>query len=119
MKTIVSSIIITRFSSRVDGSLSFSVSTPELSATEKVAFMELQGTNCRAVFEPVDYVPESKLTIKSEVGIKTPSERLRAVLFCYYKQEMDGKPESVTFNQFYETHMEKFCEFIKGKLKPI
>jgi len=118
MKTIVTNIVITRFSSRVDGSLSFNVSTPELTAVEKVAFMELHGKSCRAVIEPLDYTPESKLEVKSDVGIKTPSERLRGCLFVYYKQEMEGKPEAITFNQFYEQHMEKFCDHVKGKLKP-
>ena len=119
MKTIVTSLVITRFSSRVDGSLSFSCSTPELNSLEKVAFMELQGKNCRAVIEPVDYVPESKLTVQSEVGVKSPSERLRSILFCYYKQETEGQPEAETFNQFYETHMNKICEYAKGKLKKL
>lgn len=101
----------------MDNSLSFSGSTPELTVEQRVAFMELQGKNVRALFEPVDYAPEAKMTVKTEVGLKTPSEQLRGVLFVLYKQECEGKQECETFDSFYAKHMVKFVEHVKSKLK--
>jgi hypothetical protein len=117
MKAIVSQIILTGFSSKVDGSLGFRGVTPELSTAEKVAMMELQGKNCRALFEPVDFQLEEKIVVKGEVGHMSQSERLRSILFVYYKQLNEGKTEPETFNTFYDKQMEKLCEHYKGKLK--
>src|SRR6185436_8905467 len=45
MKAIETEAIFTRFATRVDGSLSATLCTPELAVSEKVALMELQNRN--------------------------------------------------------------------------
>lgn len=117
MKTIVTAAILTRFSSRVDGAVGFGGVTPELTSIEKCALFELQNKNVRLLIEPVDYAPEAKLIVKADVGIKTPSEQLRSVLFAFYKQESEGKEENEPFDSFYLKHMSKFIEHVKTKLK--
>jgi len=47
---------------------------------------------------------------------KTPSKRLRAVLFVWWKQEDEGYE---VFNDFYIYYMEKFINHVKNKLDPI
>lgn len=47
---------------------------------------------------------------------KTPSKRLRAVLFVMWKQNDQGYE---IFNDFYIHYMEKFINHIKAKLDPI
>ena len=119
MKAIVTPIILTSFSSKVDGSLGFRGTTPELSTVEKVALMDLQGKNVRALFEPVDYSTDGKLEIKNSLGTKTPSERLRAVLFVLFKQLSEsGKTGSKTFDEFYLHQMETVIQSYKEQLNP-
>jgi hypothetical protein len=118
MKAIVSQIILTSFSSKVDGSLGFRGTTPELSTAEKVAFMELQGKNCRALFEPMDFVVDGKVEIKNPLGTKTPSERLRGVLFILYKQLSAKSKITGSYDEFYVKHMETIIQSYKDQLEP-
>jgi hypothetical protein len=50
--------------------------------------------------------------IKLEKDEKSPSQRLRAVLFVYWQQ----KKPTEDFEQFYFSQMNKFIEHIKEKL---
>lgn len=118
MKTVVSQIIISNFSSRVDGSLGFRASTPELTVPEKIAFMELQGKNCRALFEPLDYASDGKTEIKNPLGTKSPSVRLRSVLFVLFKQLSDKGKVQGTFDEFYVLHMDRIIDGYKEQLEP-
>lgn len=114
MKAIVSQIILTSFTSKVDGSLGFRGTTPELSSTEKVAMMDLQGKNVRALFEPMDFATDGKMDIKNPLGTKTPGERLRGVLFVTFRQKkIEG-----TFDEFYLKQMETIIQSYKDQLDP-
>lgn len=104
--------IITGLSSRKDGSLRLSMETPELSPDEKVAFMELQGINVDAYFKPLDFEVGEIKEVKNEMETKTPSQRLRAVLFLLWRQE----GEQGTYDEFYRVKMEKILDHIKSKL---
>jgi len=62
---------------------------------------------------------ESELEVpneKAEVKGKSPSERLRAVLFVLYKQETEAGRVIGTFESFKGDYMEKFIQSIKDKL---
>lgn len=113
MKAIKCQAIITSLRSRADRSLGLNVSTPELTSEEKVAFMELQNINCNVVFAPTEEPVQEIINVKSEVNTKTPSQRLRAVLFIFYMQKGIKEP----FEEFYQKQMEKFINFIKEKLE--
>lgn len=56
-------------------------------------------------------VPEKTPEFKDD---KTPSQRLRAVLFVYWKQ-LKGEQD---FDSFYKFQMEKLIEQVKEKLEP-
>lgn len=56
-------------------------------------------------------IPESI----AEKGDKSPSQRLRSVLFVYWKQ--NEKKINKTFNVFYDGQMEKIIDYMKDKLK--
>jgi cysteine synthase len=111
MRTIQTPIIITSFRGKVDGSLSLTLTTPELQANEKVEFMNLQGINCMAIFKPTDYQTTS-LKVEKKIDGKTPSQRLRAVLYVWWEQH--GKSED--FETFYNYRMEAFIDKIKEQL---
>lgn len=111
MKAVKTQSVITSLRSLTDGGLSLTVHTPELSPKEKAYFMELQGLNLNALFDPMEHrVPEIK--INSEFEGKSPSQRLRAVLFVQWAQE--GKQGE--FAQFYKHEMEKIINAVKRRL---
>lgn len=113
MKAITVNTVITSLRSLTDGGLSLTVHTPELSPKEKAYFMELQGLNTKALFDPMEHkVPEVK--IDREFESKTSSERLRAVLFVQWKQAK----EPGEFAQFYKKEMEKIINAVKRRLDP-
>ena len=112
MKKIQCNAIITGIRARVDGSLGLTLSTPELTAEEKVAFMELQNMDCKTLFEPLSEKADL-IEIKGETETKTSSQRLRGCLFVLWEQE--GKQGD--FEQFYKTKMEKIIDWVKGKLE--
>lgn len=113
MKTLQCDAIVTGIRAKVDHSLGLSISTPELSNNEKAMFMELQGINTRMTIEPLDEKAEGVEKIDKEVNTKTQSQRLRAVIFIYWKQ----LGEKETFEEFYRATTEKLINFIKGKLE--
>lgn len=114
MKAISTEAIFTSFGSRVDGSLSFRGTTPELTTTEKVALMDLHNKQVKLLIQPMDETPDEVLTVHKILDFKTPSQRLRGVLFIEYQQQ---KPDC-TFEQHYITRMEQIMERIKERLEP-
>ena len=111
-RAIKTQVIITSLSAKKDGSLGLRMTTPELTADEKVAFMELQNVNLDALFDPIDFATKEIAEVKSEVDSKTPSQRLRGVLWVLYDQA--GRPGD--FNSFYTQKMESIIEWVKRKL---
>ena len=114
MKAIVTQAVLTSFASKVDKSLAFRGVTPELTSAEKTALMDFQGLNVRLLIEPIDYPSDGKSEIKSKLDNKTPSERLRAVLFVWWTQE----GEQGVFADFYRSKMEHLIDGVKNNLKP-
>jgi len=50
--------------------------------------------------------------IEYEKGEKSPSTRLRAVLFVFWKE----KKMTITFEEFYRSQLEKYIESVKQQL---
>ena len=107
--------LMTGFSSRVDQSLSFRGVTPELSTEEKVALMSLQNVLCECLLFPKDEKDVDILKVEKEVIHKSPSQRLRSVIFLLWKQTGEELP----FEVFYTTKMEQIIDHLKSKLPPI
>lgn len=114
-KALSCEVILTSASTRSDGSLGLRLATPELQPAEKTAFFEVLNKPMKAIFQPVDGPPDELVTVKAEMDVKTHSQRLRSVLFIWYKQQPDPKP---SFDQFYAERMEAIIEHIKTKLEP-
>ena len=113
MKSISTPAIVTSIRAKVDHSLSFSVSTPELDNTEKVAFMELQGMNTTMTIVPLDELNVLEMKVKGDLEQKTPSQRLRNVLYILWKQ---GHTDT-DFEEFYKKQMETIIGKVKEKLE--
>lgn len=112
MKSIETSAIIAGIRSKTDGSLGLSVSTPELSPEEKVAFISLQNLNVKMTIEPVDVQITEKTKVEKGMDGKSPSKRLYNTIFVYYKQIKSTDD----FEVFYRRHMEGIIDQYKEKL---
>lgn len=100
---------------RKDGSASVSFDTRELNSEELFSIMQLRNAEGWLCFAP----NENELVIpddKAEVEGKTPSERLRAVLYIWYKQETESGKYVGLFENFKNEKMEKIIETVKAKL---
>ena len=120
MRALVTAAIFGSFTSRADGSLSARLSTPELTSAEKAAFMDLQNKNVRLLIEPTDYTTDGKVEVKNALGGKSPSNRLRAVLFVLFKQ-LSAKGElasKTSYDEFYVKQMETIINSYKDQLDP-
>lgn len=119
MKAITTPAIFTSFTSKADRSLSARLVTPELSSAEKAAFMELQNCNVRLLIEPQDYAVDGKTEIKNPLGTKSPSQRIRAILFVLFKQlQAKGQMKDKTYEVFYVEQCEAVIASYKEQLDP-
>lgn len=112
MKSIQTQAIITSIRSRQDMSVGFSAETPEYSDDEFAYFRKLQGKNVEMTIKPLDETPEELLNIKTELDQKTPSQRLRAVIFLLWKKQKS----EMDYDSFYKKTMEKIIDQLKNKL---
>lgn len=111
MKAIRTQAIVNSVRSKVDRSLSMTIHTPELTPQEKALFMELQGVISDMTLTPQEEnVPT--VEIDKDLKSKSQSERLRSVLYVYWKQQ----GENGEFSDFYRRNMERFIDIIKDKL---
>ncbi len=95
-----------------DGCMSLRFHTKECSVEEKVKISEFVSSAGWLLFAaneikdadiPNENAPEDEW--------KTPSQRLRRVLYVVWKQKKEGE-----FNSFYVKKMEEIIEHFKGKL---
>src|SRR3990167_5703225 len=101
---------------RKDRSISLSFDTRELTAQEIFTVLSLSQSEGWLAFQPnedgIRDLPEER----AEIDEKTPSERLRAVIYVWFKQETDKGKFVGTFETFKKEKYEKIIETIKSKL---
>lgn len=100
---------------KVDRSMSLTFHTPELPTEEKQTLIEMIGEEGWLYFGKNEVDLKDIPKAQAEPNDKTPSQRLRSVLYVYWKQkgDVDLYPR---FPDFYDSMMEKFIENIKEKL---
>jgi hypothetical protein len=113
MKAIQTQLQINRVSISKDDSVSFSATTPALNDAELTAFRNMAKLLVNALFEPQEG-SSGVLKITEALGGKSPSARLKAVLFVFWKQE--GEPQN-DFETFYRIKMESIIDAVKAKLE--
>lgn len=107
--------VIEGIRSRKDHSLSFTVSTPELTADQAAAFLQLHGTNVRMMVQPLEVEADALVEVKTELEAKTQAQRIRACIFVAWKQ--GGKQG--TFEAYYQKQTERIIDWLKTKLEPM
>lgn len=108
-------VTLNPISRRKDRSVKLSFETRELQSDEILTLMSLEGSEmwvCLAPNADEIEVPEER----AEVDVKSPSERLKAVLFVWYKQETESGRFTGLFETFRREKMEKIIEGVKTKL---
>ena len=112
MKAIRTEVQLTSFRSRSDRSVGFSGVTPEMSSEEKVALFDLQDVLCEMLIFPKDEKDADVVEVRKEMEGKSPSTRLRAVIFILWKQE--GEKEA--FELYYSQQMDRIIAWVKKKI---
>jgi hypothetical protein len=110
-------------SSMKDGSVKFTVYSAELRPSERGVVMEFHGKACAVVIKPHDTAPEEIVKVDTERTVKTPSSRLRAVLFVFWQQqnptdEWGRRAAHGTFEEFYAKRIEELINGVKEQLNP-
>lgn len=110
---------IRSISATVDRGLRFSVVTGEIPDEYRGIFLSLQGINCEALITPHEREEgDEPIMVDSEVKKKTPSERLRSVLYVFFQQRKKSGRFTGSFQSFYEENMDLLIERVKSKLEP-
>lgn len=117
------------FSCQIDGvnakkdkTLSIRLGTQELTSEDTSYIFELMNKQCYvAIAETAIESMEVPEVLPEMKGDKTPSQRLRGILYKLWEQKMDGvqigTPMYQTFPRFYEDYLFKLCENLKDKIK--
>jgi hypothetical protein len=103
--------------SRKDGAVRFSVITPELTLDQRATMFGLHGINVRVMIEALDVPTEGIDKVDTEMDVKTPAQRLRAVIFVHWK-ESGYEENHDDFDTFYRKQMEKVITGYKSKNLP-
>ena len=98
--------------SRADGSLRLSFITPELLSSQAGACIQLHGKNVRLTIIPEDVDAAETVTVQTERETKSPSLRLRNVLYALHQHENVQEP----FQRWYESKLEAIINHYKDKL---
>jgi len=111
MKGISHQATISSITAKVDGSIGYKINTPELNHEEKSIIFDLQNQNVEVTIVPTG--EKEVAEVKTEKGDKTPSQRLRAVLFILWNQNHNGFE---VFDSYYQTKMNALIEHLKEKI---
>jgi hypothetical protein len=114
-KTFQCPATLTGISTKVDGGLSLRFVTKELTPEETLTALEFRNTYGWVLFREDEFKPEDVPQKDAEGDeTKTPSQRLRAVFFVYWKQKKQPKTD---FQTYYRLEMEKIIETVKDRLE--
>src|SRR3990167_2752253 len=107
-------VIIQKIESTDDIGWKLKLHTRELTPPEAGILSSLKGKEIWAAFDEMEIKPEDIKVTKERVerGEKTPSQRLRAVLFVLWEQT----EKTSDFDTFYKQKVEQFIDKIKEKL---
>jgi hypothetical protein len=109
--------IIEGLSTRKDKTCKLVIGTNELNPDQMSELFNLNQQFCylglkKELFkkEETDLLDSLKTDLDN---LKTPSQRLRAILFCNFQQDSKGYQE---FGTYYMAEMDRMCEHYKTKL---
>ena len=103
--------------SRKDKTIKVTFGTQELSPADAAQIFQLNQRFCyigikEELFQQEDIDTIDSIKTDLEVN-KTPSQRLRGILYVSYQQDNEGFKDFMTY---YVSKMDKLCEHFKSKL---
>lgn len=107
---------LVNFRTKVDRTAGISISTNEISDQEFLLLKKHQGDFGWFIFVPNEEQDVEMPTEDAEEFDKSPSKRLRAVLFVLWKKKVKDDGISTPFKVFYDDKVERLIEMIKSKL---
>jgi len=108
---IILSSQIESIASRKDKTIKLTIATQELSPKDAADIFQLNQQFCYlAIKEEQDIVENLKADVDT---FKTPSQRLRGILYRRYEQDNEGYKD---FNTYYLSVMERICIHYKNKI---
>lgn len=118
MTNIILPVQLNPISRRKDRSVKLSLETRELQPSEILALMALEGAEMWAMLshQSENLTHESLPNAKPELGIKSRSERLRDVIFIWYKQSVKEQTFVGDFETFYNIKFDSIIDGVKTKL---
>lgn len=108
-------VLIAGLQTKVDGSIKITLETRELPASSAAELFGLRNAEAWAVLAPNQIKDISLPDEKADpaIGQKTPSRRLRAVIYRLWEQQGAG----TDFESYYRVKMEQLIDQFKGKLE--
>lgn len=118
MTNIILPVQLNPISRRKDRSVKLSLETRELTPSEILALMALEGAEMWVLLshQSENLTPESVPNTKPELGIKSRSERLRDVIFVWYKQSVESQVFVGDFETFLNQKLDSIIDGVKTKL---
>ncbi len=109
---------IEKVESRKDNTWKLTIGTNELAPEDEAILVALKGKEGYFVFAVQNVIreadiPTEQLEFKTE---KSPSQRLRAVLYRIWEQREYLGPEMKDFEVFYRSRMERIIDQLKERL---
>lgn len=113
--------ILAGFSSKVDGSLTIRFNTQEMDAAEIA-----EVADCRNCFGWLHFWPNQEVeydeappdnAVRDEG--KTPSQRLRDIMYALWRELQCQGLTNQTFEAYYQTQMAKIQEHYKAKIDKV
>lgn len=121
MEGVLIAVEVGKVATLVDGSVSITLRTQELPAIKAAELFSLRKRVAFAYIKPDKEPTENEKKaldgmLPEPVG-KTPSQRLRGVLFVYWEQNKDSTPTiPKDFETFYRIKIEEFINGVKQEL---
>jgi hypothetical protein len=108
------------FRPKVDGSYSLNFGTYILSEEQKIQIMRMHNHSGVLLFSDKETHSAADINMIDAIDVdmgntKTPSQRLRSVIYLYYEQQ--NSKDAVTFKEFYINQMERMINYYKDKLE--
>ena len=107
---------IESIASRKDKTIRLTIGTQELNPNTAAELFTMNQQFCYFAIKTESFLQnEVDLVndLKADINVKTPSQRLRNILYINYQQNNEGFKD---FNTFYISKMESICEHYKNKI---
>lgn len=116
MKGIILACIIDKITTLKDRSVKITLDTQELSPTKAGEIFTLMNSLATVYISPSEITSREMAQVDSiepEMPGKSPSQRMRNVLFILWKQDNQGFKE---FDSFYKERMETYIQELKNNI---